>query len=107
MPKLALPVTVAVGLRGARDLCSVEDLLEFLEDWPPARRGPIREQVKRMCLAVYAGEATWADAREVFVTYARLLNVLEPSFDVVPGHDLSAGDKLHRGLHRLSADRNL
>lgn len=96
MQKFALPVTVAVGLCGARDLCTVDDILEFLDEWPAARRGPIREQVKRMCLAVYTGEATCEDAREMFVAYARLLNVLEPA----AGHDFAAADKVHRSLHR-------
>lgn len=92
MPKLHLPVTVAVGIRGSRDLCTIEDLLAFLDDWPPARRGPIREQVKRQCLAVHANEATVEEAREAFVAFARLMNVLEPTFDPVPGYDI---DKDH------------
>lgn len=88
MHKLDLPVTVSVGLSGSRDLCTIDDILEFLEDWPPARRGPIREDVKRMCLAVFAGEATCHEARQAFVSYARLINVLEPTFDAVPGYDM-------------------
>ncbi|SFI92569.1 DUF982 domain-containing protein [Aerobium aerolatum] len=100
MHKLSLPVTVAVGLSGSRDLCTIEDLLDFLDEWPPARRGPIREEVRRMCLAVYASEASSDDARDAFVAYARLLNVLEATFDPVPGHDLTAADRAHRKLHK-------
>lgn len=90
MAKLHLPVTVFVGSRGSRDLCTVEDIIEFLEEWPPARRGPLREDVRRLCLAVYAGEATAEEARATFVAFARLMNVLEPTFDPMPGHDLPA-----------------
>ncbi len=88
MLRLPLPVTVAVGLSGSRDLTTIEDILEFLEEWPPARRGPIRESVRRLCLAVHAGEATPDEAREAFVAFARLMNVLEPTFDAVPGYDV-------------------
>ncbi|KAB2870801.1 MAG: DUF982 domain-containing protein [Bauldia sp.] len=92
MTKLHLPVTVFTGARGPRDLCTVEDLIEFLEEWPPARRGPLREEVRRLCLAVYAGEATAEDARKAFVVFARLMNVLEPTFDTVPGYDMPEQD---------------
>ncbi len=88
MATLRLPVTVFTCARGPRDLCTIEDLLEFLEEWPPARRGPIREHVRRLCLAVYAGEATVEEARATFVSFARLMNVLEPTFDPVPGYDM-------------------
>ncbi|MEO3387405.1 DUF982 domain-containing protein [Mesorhizobium sp. CAU 1741] len=90
MYKLHLPVTVTVGLSGFRDLSTVEDLLMFLDEWPAARRGPIREEVRRLCLAVYAGEATVEDARAAFVAFARIMNVLEPTFDAVPGYDIEA-----------------
>lgn len=88
MHKLHLPVTVTVGLSGSRDLLTVEDLLMFLDEWPAARRGPIREQVRRLCLAVYAGETTVEEARGSFVAFARVMNVLEPTFDAVPGYDI-------------------
>lgn len=80
---LNLPVTVCLGTRCTRDLETIEDILAFLDEWPPARRGPIRELVRRVCIAVYSGEATTEDARRAFVSYARLLNVLEPIFDPV------------------------
>lgn len=95
MRRLPLPVTVAVGLSGSRDLCTIDDILDFLDEWPPARRGPIRESVRRLCLAVHANEVTVEEAREAFVAFARLMNVLEPTFDAVPGYDVerrSAGD---------------
>lgn len=86
--KLHLPVTVTVGLSGSRDLLTVDDLLDFLEEWPPARRGPIRGNVRRLCLAAIAQEATVEEAREAFVAFARMMNVLEPTFDPVPGYDV-------------------
>ncbi len=81
---LNLPVTVYLGTTCTRDLMTVEDILTFLDEWPPARRGPIRELVRRVCLAVYAGEATPEDARNAFVSFAKLMNVLEPTFAPVP-----------------------
>jgi hypothetical protein len=86
--KLHLPVTVTVGLSGTRDLLTVDDLLDFLDEWPPARRGPIRANVRRLCLAAIAQEATVEEAREAFVAFARMMNVLEPTFDPVPGYDV-------------------
>lgn len=88
MHKLHLPVTVSVGLGGSRDICTLEEVLEFLDEWPATRRGPIRESVRRLCLAVYANEATIEEARSAFVAFARLMNVLEPTFDPVPGYDI-------------------
>ena len=44
--------------------------------------------MRRLCLAVYAGEATVEEARAAFVAFARLMNVLEPTFDAVPGYDI-------------------
>lgn len=96
MRRLPLPVTVAVGLSGSRDLSTIEDILDFLDEWPPARRGPIRESVRRLCLAVHADEATAEEAREAFVAFARLMNVLEPTFDAVPGYDVESHTEARR-----------
>ncbi len=90
MYKLHLPVTVTLGLATTRNLCTVEDILQFLDEWPAARRGPIREKVRRECLGVYAQEVSVEQARESFVSFARLMNVLEPTFDAVPGYDVPA-----------------
>lgn len=87
MNKLHLPVTVLVGRTGSRNLHTVEDLIDFLDEWPPARRGPLRENVYRCCLAALAREGSEAEAREAFVAFARLLNVLEPTFDTAPEYD--------------------
>lgn len=87
--RLHLPVTVTVGLSGSRDLVTIDDLLNFLDEWPAARRGPIRAQVRRLCLAALAHEATAEDAREAFVAFARMMNVLEPTLDPVPGYDIA------------------
>lgn len=86
--RLHLPVTVTVGTSGSRDLLTIGDLLDFLDEWPPARRGPIRENVRRLCLAALAQEVSVEEAREAFVAFARMMNVLEPTFDPVPGYDM-------------------
>lgn len=86
--RLHLPVTVTVGLSGSRDLLTIGDLLDFLDEWPPARRGPIRANVRRLCLAALAQEVSVEEAREAFVAFARMMNVLEPTFDPVPGYDV-------------------
>lgn len=86
--RLHLPVTVTVGLSGSRDLLTIGDLLDFLDEWPPARRGPIRENVRRLCLAALAQEVSAEEAREAFVAFARMMNVLEPTFDPIPGYDM-------------------
>ena len=95
MMRLHLPVTVTVGLSGSRDLVTIDDLLDFLDEWPPARRGPIRENVRRLCLAAIARECSVEEAREAFIAFARLMDVLEPTFD--PGQ---AYDTVHVSARR-------
>lgn len=85
--RLHRPVTVTVGLSGSRDLLTIDDLLEFLDQSPPARRGPIRAKVRQLCLAAMAQEVSPEEAREAFVAFARVMNVLEPTFDPVRGYD--------------------
>jgi hypothetical protein len=82
---LHLPVTICLGASCTRVLVTVEDILDFLDEWPPARRGPIRDQVRPVCLGVAGGEATREEARQAFVAYARMMNVMktEPIFDPV------------------------
>ena len=87
MPRLRLPITVHLGPSCRRDLYTTDDILDFLEEWPPARRGPIREKVRRTCLAAYAGEATTEEVRKAFVAYARLMGVIEPSRDASTTND--------------------
>lgn len=88
MVKRYPPITVKVGLRGSRDLYCLNDFIDFLDEWPAARRGPHRDRVRKCCVAALAKEESEAEARRMFIAYARLLGVLQPSVELVPQRGL-------------------
>lgn len=73
------PVTVLVGPGAHRELASLFDLLEFLNEWPSARRGPIYVTAYKACNAALAGQLTTEQARQSFVAFARVSNALPGS----------------------------
>jgi hypothetical protein len=73
---LSTPVTVLAGLGTHRDLQSVFDLLDFLNEWPIGRRGPIYVTAYKACSAALAGQGSADQARQAFVAFARVGNAL-------------------------------
>ena len=81
--RFMVPVTVFVGLGAQRDLTSTYDLLQFLNEWPNARRGPIFTTALRACNAALAGELTDEDARKAFSSFARASAILASGVEPV------------------------
>lgn len=72
MTILRQPVTVAAGLGTRRELKTLFDLLDFLNEWPIARRGPVYLTAYRACTAALAGQVTSEQARQAFLSFVRL-----------------------------------
>ena len=73
---LDAPITVMAGLGIRRELTTLFDLLDFLNEWPHARRGPIYLTAHRACSAAVAGQLTTEQARQSFIAFARVSNTL-------------------------------
>ena len=81
--RFVVPVTVFVGLGAQRELTSTYELLQFLNEWPQGRRGPIFTTAQRACNAALAGELTNEDARKAFSSFARACGILAPTVEPV------------------------
>ena len=91
MTSLAFLAPVQVKTSDARhDIGSVREALVYLNQWPKARRGPVYNCAVRSCNAAIAGQMTTEQARQAFVSFARITGVLAKS-DFSP---LAADQKL-------------
>ncbi|WP_044548229.1 DUF982 domain-containing protein [Mesorhizobium japonicum] len=89
MTGLAFPAPVQVKTSGVRhDINSVREALVFLNQWPKGRRGPVYSCAVRSCNAAIAGQMTTEQARQAFVSFARIAGVLARSdFSPLAGAD--------------------
>ncbi|MER8373221.1 DUF982 domain-containing protein [Mesorhizobium sp. M1406] len=84
MNSLAFLAPVQVKTSDAiSDINSVREALVFLNQWPKARRGPVYSCAVRSCNAAIAGQMTTEQARQAFVSFARIAGVLA-KFDFSP-----------------------
>jgi hypothetical protein len=66
------------------EITCVEDALEFLYEWPAARRGKIHETAVNACQAALVGELTGAGAGKSFKGFARSARILTDLSALVP-----------------------
>ncbi|CAN7525575.1 MULTISPECIES: DUF982 domain-containing protein [Aminobacter] len=83
MAKLPFLAPVQVETNGAvHEIDSVQEAMMFLKHWPTGRRGPVFTCAERSCNAAIAGQMSVEQARQAFVSFARIAGVListEPS----------------------------
>ncbi|WP_442920860.1 NADH dehydrogenase ubiquinone Fe-S protein 4 [Mesorhizobium sp. CCNWLW176] len=83
MATLTFLAPVQIGTNGAvHEIGSVQDAMTFLKQWPRGRRGPVFTCAERSCNAAIAGQMSVEQARQAFVSFARIAGVLigaEPS----------------------------
>ncbi|WP_095204458.1 DUF982 domain-containing protein [Mesorhizobium carmichaelinearum] len=80
MTKLQFFVPVKVTVEDTiREINTVRDAIEFLRRWPKGRRGPVFSCAERSCNAAIAGQMTVDQARQSFVSFARIAGLLEDS----------------------------
>jgi len=80
MTNLAFLAPVQVKTNEAiHDINTVREALMFLDHWPKPRRGPVFNCAVRSCNAAIAGQMTTEQARQAFVSFARIARVLVKS----------------------------
>ena len=73
---------------GVHDINTVREAFVFLNQWPKARRGPVYSCAVRSCNAAIAGQMPTEQARQAFVSFARIAGVLAKSdFSPLAGAD--------------------
>jgi len=89
MTSLAFLAPVQVKTNGVtHDINSVREALVFLNQWPKGRRGPVYSCAVRSCNAAIAEQMTAEQARQAFVSFARIAGVLAISdFSPLAGAD--------------------
>lgn len=71
------PVYVRDGKHLIQEIRSLDDALDFLEDWPLNRRGPIYETAMRACNRAYSRDVPLDVARTAFIGFARSAGIHE------------------------------
>ena len=71
------PVFVKDGNHLIQEIACLEDALEFLEEWPKNRRGPIHHTATRACQKVYENDYPLSAARQAFIGFAKSAKILE------------------------------
>jgi hypothetical protein len=81
--KLSIPVVVNNGFAGPREMRTLGEMVSFLDSWPAERRGPIFSTAQRSCRAAMEGHVSVEKARQCFVQFARLTNILVPTVEPI------------------------
>ena len=81
--RLQIPVAIAVGAGFKRDIATLAEMQNFLNEWPQARRGKIYETALRACGAARAGHLTTDQARRAFTAFAEAAGIAWTGIDPV------------------------
>jgi hypothetical protein len=71
------PVFVKGASHFLQEIVSLNDALDFLDDWSLDRWGPIYETALRACHRAYARDVPIATAKEAFVGFAESAGIFE------------------------------
>ena len=71
------PVFVKGSEHFIQEITSLDEALDFLEEWPRNRRGPIYEIALRACRGAYSHDVPLDVARSAFVGFARSAGIHE------------------------------
>lgn len=78
------PVFVREGKALIREIASVGDAIDFLEDWPDHRRDLAHETLLKACSAVMAGEKPVHAVERGIRRFAKRAGILEDAISVMP-----------------------
>jgi hypothetical protein len=70
------PIFVKNG-KVREEISSLIDALNFLEEWPKSRRGPIYDTVVRACDCASSGQIRVSIAHDAFASFAKSVKILE------------------------------
>jgi hypothetical protein len=79
-----VPVFVKNGAHFIQEICSLDDALDFLEEWPRNRRGPIYETALRACHRAYSRDVPLDVARNAFIGFAKSAGIHEKVETLLP-----------------------
>lgn len=71
------PVFVKNGNSLIQEIACLEDALEFLYEWPKARRTPIYQTAVRACQQAFQSDYPLSYAKSAFEGFARSARILE------------------------------
>ena len=77
------PVFVKDGRMIVQEITCLDDALDFLDEWPSNRRGPIFDTARRACHRAFDELLPPSVAREAFAAWARSAHILEDA-EVLP-----------------------
>jgi hypothetical protein len=77
------PVAIAVGAGSRRDITTLAEMQNFLQEWPHARRGKIYETALRACEMARAGHVTKDQALRAFTVFTETAGIAWTGIDPV------------------------
>src|SRR5688500_17607195 len=78
------PVFVKSGEHLIQEIRSLDDALDFLDEWPRTRQGPIYETALRACQRAYGRDVPLSVARDAFVGFAKSAGIYERVGTLLP-----------------------
>ncbi len=78
------PIFVRQGSRLTREICSVRDAVDYLEEWPAEQQDLVYETVLGACYDALDGSRPVSAAQRAFERFARRAEILEESETAMP-----------------------
>jgi hypothetical protein len=78
------PVFVKNARLIVQEIACLDEALDYLDEWPSNRRGPIFDTARRACHRAFDGLLPLSAAREAFAGWARSARILEDVSNVLP-----------------------
>jgi Protein of unknown function (DUF982) len=78
------PVFVKSSTHLIHEIVTLEDALDFLEEWPLARRGPIYETALKACHRAYIRDVPLDVGLKAFVGFAKSAGIYEKLENMFP-----------------------
>ncbi|MEF2553236.1 DUF982 domain-containing protein [Aurantimonas sp. A2-1-M11] len=78
------PVFVKSGKRLVQEICSISDVVDFLDEWTGTRCDMRAEALLRACFDVQAGNKPASVVRENFIKFAKYVGIWEDPETMMP-----------------------
>jgi hypothetical protein len=78
------PIFVKSGEHLIQEIRSLDDAMDFLEEWPRNRQGPIYETALRACHRAYSRDVPLGVARSAFIGFAKAAGIYERVDSLLP-----------------------
>ncbi|WP_394889814.1 DUF982 domain-containing protein [Mesorhizobium sp. AaZ16] len=78
------PVFIKQGSYLVQEIVDLAGAIDFLEEWPEARRSLIHETALRACYQAHDGRKPMSVARDAFVGFAKRAGILEDPEAAMP-----------------------